>query len=77
MLKIEPTATGAQIKKSFRRLSLEMHPDKRAQHGLQTTADDVEQFRRVKEAYEVLSRVAASSPGVARRRTSSSFERER
>eukprot|EP00629_Pelagomonadales_sp_RCC1024_P015797 CAMPEP_0119270684 /NCGR_PEP_ID=MMETSP1329-20130426/7589_1 /TAXON_ID=114041 /ORGANISM="Genus nov. species nov., Strain RCC1024" /LENGTH=164 /DNA_ID=CAMNT_0007270711 /DNA_START=127 /DNA_END=618 /DNA_ORIENTATION=- len=55
LLNVEPKATPAQIKKSFRRQSLEMHPDKRAQHGLETTPEDVERFRRVKEAYEVLS----------------------
>ena len=86
LLHVERKATAAQIKKSFRRQSLEMHPDKLRQHGKVATPEDVERFRRVKEAYEVLSdpqrrkvydrlgpcrrRGGAASPGGARAQAS-------
>lgn len=41
--------SGSTIKKAFKRLSLELHPDKNKSPGA------VERFRRVKHAYEVLS----------------------
>src|SRR5687767_5736139 len=49
LLGVERGATGAEIKKAFRRLARELHPD------VNKEADAQERFRAVAEAYEVLS----------------------
>ena len=49
LLGVERTATDAEIKKAFRRLARELHPD------VNGDADAQERFRAVAEAYEVLS----------------------
>ena len=49
LLGVERTATDAEIKKAFRKLARELHPDVNAD------ADAQERFRAVAEAYEVLS----------------------
>ena len=54
-LGLERKASGAAIRKAFRKLSLRMHPDKRAQRGETMTAEDEASFQRCKEAYECLS----------------------
>lgn len=43
------------IKKQYKRLSLELHPDKLAQRGVEVTPEQKQRFLRVKEAYDVLS----------------------
>ena len=47
ILGVEPTATIEEIKKSYRRLSMEFHPDRPGGNN--------EMFRRINEAYEILS----------------------
>lgn len=54
-LGLERRCSAAAIKKSYRNLSLRLHPDKRAQRGETVTEEDVATFQRVKEAYETLS----------------------
>lgn len=49
LLGVERTATDAEIKKAFRKLARELHPD------VNGDADAQERFRAVAEAYEVLS----------------------
>jgi len=49
------TATNADIKKAYKKLSLSYHPDKLRQRGVVLTEDMQEQFRKIKQAYEVLS----------------------
>ncbi|KAM4588468.1 dnaJ homolog subfamily B member 9-like isoform 1-T2 [Odontesthes bonariensis] len=48
-LNVERTATESQIKKSFRRLAVQYHPDKNKSADAETT------FREIAEAYSVLS----------------------
>ncbi|WP_276500580.1 DnaJ domain-containing protein [Terrimonas pollutisoli] len=50
ILELEPSATGEEIKKAYRRLAHTYHPDKK-QDDLYATA----KFGEIKEAYEVLS----------------------
>ena len=49
LLGVERTASGGEIKKAFRKLARELHPD------VNGDADAQERFRAVAEAYEVLS----------------------
>jgi molecular chaperone DnaJ len=49
VLGVQRGASGAQIKRAFRALARELHPD------VATTADTAQRFREVAEAYEVLS----------------------
>lgn len=55
VLEVERRCSTAAIKKSYRTMSLRLHPDKRAQRGETVSEADVVQFQRVKEAYETLS----------------------
>jgi molecular chaperone DnaJ len=50
ILEISPTASTQDIRKSFRRLALQYHPDKNGGSHLAEA-----QFREIQEAYEVLS----------------------
>lgn len=50
ILELEPSATGEEIKKAYRRLAHTYHPDKK-QENLYAAA----KFNEIKEAYEVLS----------------------
>jgi len=50
ILHIAPTAGNAEIKKAYRRLAMQFHPDKHPGSSL-----NVDQFRRVTEAYKILS----------------------
>ena len=49
VLGLEKTASGKDIKKAFRRLALQYHPDKNKD------PDAEERFREIAEAYEILS----------------------
>ncbi|HEX4930415.1 MAG TPA: molecular chaperone DnaJ, partial [Gaiellaceae bacterium] len=53
---VERTATGAEIKKAFRTLARELHPD------VSEAPDAQERFRAVAEAYEVLSKAETRRP---------------
>lgn len=55
LLGVQRDASPDEIKRAFRRQSLQMHPDKLAQKGQQATEADQAKFTRMKEAYEVLS----------------------
>jgi DnaJ-class molecular chaperone len=48
-LEVPETASGDEIKKAFRRLSLKYHPDKNP-----GKTDTVEMFQKINEAYEIL-----------------------
>lgn len=52
-LQISRDATPEEIKRAYKRQSLQMHPDKLAQRGQQVTEADQARFQRMKEAYEV------------------------
>lgn len=49
LLGVEKTATQHEIKRAFRKLALQYHPDKNKDEGAE------EQFKKIAEAYEVLS----------------------
>lgn len=53
LLGLERDASPDEIKKAYKRKSLQMHPDKLAQRGKVATEADQYQFTRMKEAYEV------------------------
>lgn len=55
LLGVERDATQDEIKRAYKRQSLQMHPDKLAQRGQAATEADQAKFTRMKEAYEVLS----------------------
>ena len=48
-------ATQDEIKRAYKRQSLQMHPDKLAQKGVTVTQEHQARFTRMKEAYEVSS----------------------
>ncbi len=48
-LEVRPSATGEEIKKSFRRLALQYHPDRNADNPFAEG-----HFREIKEAYNIL-----------------------
>lgn len=43
------------IRQAFRKKTLQLHPDKLAQRGIQATQEDAAKFVKCKEAYEILS----------------------
>jgi hypothetical protein len=55
LLDVDPTSSQDAIKKSFKKKSLSIHPDKLAQRGIEITAEHKVEFQRLKEAYEVLT----------------------
>mmetsp|Transcript_12906 Transcript_12906/g.18015 ORF Transcript_12906/g.18015 Transcript_12906/m.18015 type:complete len:594 (+) Transcript_12906:155-1936(+) len=55
LLEVDRDASGDEIKRAYKRQSLQMHPDKLAQRGKVVTEEDQERFTRMKEAYEILS----------------------
>ena len=50
VLGVQRNASGADLKKSYRRLAMKYHPDRNPDN-----ADAVEHFKEAKEAYEILS----------------------
>jgi hypothetical protein len=55
ILGIERDASPDEIKRAYKRKSLQMHPDKLAQRGESATAETQARFTRMMEAYECLS----------------------
>jgi len=55
LLGVERDASTEDIKKAYKRKSLQMHPDKLAQRGQVVTDELQTEFTKMKEAYEVLS----------------------
>lgn len=55
LLGLERDASPDEIKRAYKRQSLQMHPDKLAQRGQTVTEADQAKFTRMKEAYEVLA----------------------
>lgn len=55
LLGLERDASSEEIKRAYKRRSLDLHPDKIAQRGKVVTEADQARFTRMKEAYEVLS----------------------
>mmetsp|Transcript_19077 Transcript_19077/g.39952 ORF Transcript_19077/g.39952 Transcript_19077/m.39952 type:complete len:601 (-) Transcript_19077:268-2070(-) len=55
LLGVEPDASSDELKRAYKRQSLQMHPDKLAQKGQTVTAADRDRFTRMRHAYEVLS----------------------
>jgi hypothetical protein len=55
LLNLDRDASVDDIKRAYKRQSLQMHPDKLAQRGHTVTAADQLRFTRMKEAYEILS----------------------
>jgi DnaJ domain/Transmembrane Fragile-X-F protein len=55
LLGLERDASHEDIKRAYKRQSLQMHPDKLAQRGQKVTEADQAKFTRMKEAYECLS----------------------
>lgn len=55
LLGVDRDASADEIKKAYKRQSLQMHPDKLAQRGQTVTEADQAKFTRMKEAYEILS----------------------
>jgi curved DNA-binding protein CbpA len=55
LLDVPVTATPEEIKRAYKKQSLQMHPDKLAQRGVTLTEADRLNFVRMKEGYDVLS----------------------
>ena len=55
LLAVDRDASQDEVKRAYKRQSLQMHPDKLAQRGLSVTAESQAKFTKMKEAYEVLS----------------------
>uniref|UniRef100_A0A7S2M6Z8 J domain-containing protein n=1 Tax=Skeletonema marinoi TaxID=267567 RepID=A0A7S2M6Z8_9STRA len=55
LLSVDKHATQDELKRAYKRQSLQMHPDKLAQKGKSVTAEDRDRFTRMRHAYEVLS----------------------
>ena len=53
LLGVDRDAIPDEIKRAYKRKSLQMHPDKLAQKGKTVTVEDQARFTRMKEAYEV------------------------
>ena len=54
-LDLSRQSSQAEVKKAYKKLSLKFHPDKLRQRGEVMTEEKQEQFRQIKQAYEVLS----------------------
>ena len=55
ILGVEPSSSEEEIKKAYRRLALEWHPDKHEQADDEKKAEAEEKFKEISEAYAVLS----------------------
>lgn len=55
LLSVDRDASQEELKRAYKRQSLQMHPDKLAQRGQSVTAESQAKFTKMKEAYEVLS----------------------
>jgi hypothetical protein len=55
LLEIERSANADQIKKAYKKMSLELHPDRLSRKGITVTAEHNQKFQKLKEAYDVLS----------------------
>lgn len=64
LLGVDRDASPDEIKKAYKRKSLQMHPDKLAQKGLTVTEESQALFTRMKEAYEVRSPMGRTLVGV-------------
>ena len=79
ILDIRPTATDAEIKKAYRRLALQYHPDRQKSKSNNSTGEagaqvevSVEIFKLVSAAYDMLTATGGSSDGGARSGSGSS-----
>ena len=54
LLGVESDATSDEIRRAYKRKSLQMHPDKLAQRGRSVTKEDQHKFQKLKDAYECL-----------------------
>ncbi|CAM9349805.1 unnamed protein product [Choristocarpus tenellus] len=54
-LEVDRSATQVEIKQAYKNMSLQIHPDKITQRGLEVTTVDKEKYQRMKESYDVLS----------------------
>mmetsp|Transcript_55074 Transcript_55074/g.133805 ORF Transcript_55074/g.133805 Transcript_55074/m.133805 type:complete len:500 (-) Transcript_55074:825-2324(-) len=55
VLRVERDADSSSIKKSYRKLAIQYHPDKNVSKTDDEIKDAADQFRRIQQAYEVLS----------------------
>ena len=55
LLGVDIHATPGELKRAYKRQSLQMHPDKLAQRGKVVTPEDRDRFTRMRNAYETLS----------------------
>jgi DnaJ domain/Transmembrane Fragile-X-F protein len=55
ILEVDRDASPEELKRGYKKLSLQLHPDKLAQRGVTVTAEHQHRFQAMKEAYEVLS----------------------
>lgn len=54
-LAVNQNASLDDIKKAYKKRSLQLHPDRLAQRGVQITPEHNQEFQKLKEAYDVLS----------------------
>lgn len=69
VLGLEPTATDEQIKKAYRALARELHPDRNGGDAFKT-----QRFKQVVEAYEILSDPAKRAAHDAKSQKSPSWD---
>jgi molecular chaperone DnaJ len=55
-LGLDRTATAEDIKKAYRRLAKQYNPDALASMGKEVTQEAQQQFRKIQEAYDRLSK---------------------
>lgn len=55
VLGVNPNATKPQIKEAFKKLAMKFHPDKHTESSKPVQNQAISRFKRVSEAYEVLS----------------------
>jgi DnaJ like chaperone protein len=56
ILGISPTATDDEVKKAYRKMAVENHPDKVAYLGEDVQRAAKEKFQRINEAYEAIKK---------------------